>query len=142
MDIAFYGTNLNQSIILSQIGFAPKGLSPWQTLFKQAEGNLILSFLGALPGYIGKASTFDKPSLHILTKSTCWTRAVTVFTVEKLGRKPIQYMGFLIVGIIFIILGAAWNPIHSVNVALFIVLFALIQVNDTQVVVQHGWNMN
>lgn len=63
---------------------------------------------------------------------------MTVFTVEKLGRKPIQYMGFLIVGIIFIILGAAWNPIHSVNVALFIVLFALIQVNDTQVVVQHG----
>jgi hypothetical protein len=54
MDIAFYGTNLNQSIILSQIGFAPKGLDPWDTLFKQALGNLILSVLGALPGYIGK----------------------------------------------------------------------------------------
>jgi hypothetical protein len=47
MDIAFYGTNLNQSIILSQIGFAPKGLDPWDTLFKQALGNLILSVLGA-----------------------------------------------------------------------------------------------
>ncbi|GAB5587936.1 hypothetical protein Unana1_02836 [Umbelopsis nana] len=104
MDIAFYGINLNQSIILSQIGFAPKGLSPWETLFKQALGNLILSVLGALPGYI-----------------------VTVFTVEKLGRKPIQYLGFFIVGVLFIILGAAWNPIHSVNVALFIVLFAIIQ---------------
>lgn len=57
MDIAFYGINLNQSIILSQIGFAPKGLSPWETLFKQALGNLILSVLGALPGYIGKNST-------------------------------------------------------------------------------------
>ncbi|CAM0136340.1 unnamed protein product [Umbelopsis sp. WA50703] len=104
MDIAFYGTNLNQSIILSQIGFAPKGLDPWDTLFKQALGNLILSVLGALPGYI-----------------------VTVFTVEILGRKPIQYMGFFIVGVLFIILGAAWNPIHTVNVALFIVLFAIIQ---------------
>ncbi|KAH8549833.1 major facilitator superfamily domain-containing protein [Umbelopsis sp. PMI_123] len=104
MDIAFYGTNLNQSIILSQIGFAPTNLPPWDTLFKQATGNLILSVLGALPGYI-----------------------VTVFTVEKLGRKPIQYLGFFIVGILYIVIGAAWYPIRSVNVALFIVLFAIIQ---------------
>ncbi|CAO3667427.1 unnamed protein product [Umbelopsis ramanniana] len=104
MDIAFYGINLNQSIILTEIGFAPTGLSPWDTLFKQAIGNLILSVLGALPGYI-----------------------VTVFTVEKLGRKPIQYLGFFICGVLFIILGAAWFPIRSVNVALFIVLFAIIQ---------------
>lgn len=33
------------------------------------------------------------------------------------------------VGGLFIILGAAWSPIHSVNVALFIVLFAIIQVS-------------
>ena len=61
MDIAFYGTNLNQSIILSQIGFAPTNLPPWDTLFKQATGNLILSVLGALPGYIGKGRLLDFP---------------------------------------------------------------------------------
>lgn len=102
---AFYGTNLNQALILSSMGFAPENLAPWDTLFMQALGNLILSVLGALPGYI-----------------------VSVLLIEKIGRKPIQFLGFILVGVIFIILGAAWNPIHSASVALFIVLFAIAQV--------------
>jgi MFS family permease len=104
MDIAFYGTNLNQAVILSLMGFAPEGAGPWETLFKQALGNLILSLLGALPGYF-----------------------VTVFLIERIGRLPIQYTGFILVGILFIILGAAWTPIRDTSVALFIVLFAIAQ---------------
>lgn len=41
-DIAFYGVNLNQSIILSKIGFG-KGDTPWQTLQNLAIGNIIVS---------------------------------------------------------------------------------------------------
>ncbi|ORY93069.1 phosphate transporter [Syncephalastrum racemosum] len=104
MDIAFYGTNLNQAIILSLMGFAPRGAGAWDTLFKQALGNLILSLLGALPGYF-----------------------VTVFLIERIGRLPIQYTGFVLVGVLFIILGAAWTPIRDTSVALFIVLFAIAQ---------------
>ncbi|KAI8137248.1 major facilitator superfamily domain-containing protein [Fennellomyces sp. T-0311] len=104
MDIAFYGTNLNQALILSSMGFAPENESPWDTLFKQAIGNLILSGLGAFPGYIA-----------------------TVLLIEKMGRKPIQYIGFTAVGVLFIILGAGWTPIHEASVALFIVLFAIAQ---------------
>lgn len=89
------------------MGFAPEDLAPWDTLFKQALGNLILSVLGALPGYI-----------------------VSVLLIEKIGRKPIQFLGFILVGIIFIILGAAWGPIHQVSVALFIVLFAIAMVRE------------
>lgn len=114
---AFYGTNLNQALILSSMGFAPEDLAPWDTLFKQALGNLILSVLGALPGYI-----------------------VSVLLIEKIGRKPIQFLGFILVGIIFIILGAAWGPIHQVSVALFIVLFAIAMVREVlMLIMAYNW---
>lgn len=51
-------------------------------------GNLILICAGAIPGY--------------------W---VTVATVDRLGRKPIQITGFVILTIIFIIIGFAYEPL-------------------------------
>lgn len=40
-DIAYYGINLNQSLILSQIGYAD-GPTPWATLRNTAVGNIIV----------------------------------------------------------------------------------------------------
>jgi PHS family inorganic phosphate transporter-like MFS transporter len=40
-DIAYYGINLNQSVILAKIGFA-KGSTHWETLYKTAIGNIIV----------------------------------------------------------------------------------------------------
>ncbi|KAJ6007755.1 hypothetical protein N7540_011731 [Penicillium herquei] len=40
-DIAYYGINLNQSVVLSRIGYA-KGKTPWETLYKTAIGNIII----------------------------------------------------------------------------------------------------
>lgn len=40
-DIAFYGVNLNQSVILAKIGYA-KGPDPWTTLYNTAIGNIIV----------------------------------------------------------------------------------------------------
>lgn len=40
-DIAYYGINLNQSVILAKIGFA-KGSTHWETLYKTAVGNIIV----------------------------------------------------------------------------------------------------
>ena len=40
-DIAFYGVNLTQSLILQKIGFG-KGNTPWETLFNTAVGNIIV----------------------------------------------------------------------------------------------------
>ncbi|CAF3389617.1 unnamed protein product [Rotaria sp. Silwood2] len=106
LDIAFYGLSLNQSIVISAIGFAPDTTktSPWETLFKQAIGNLIISLLGAIPGYY-----------------------VTVFTVEHLGRKTIQIIGFTMETILFIIVAAAFHPLKDRSVAAFVVIFVLIQ---------------
>lgn len=73
LDIAFYGINLNQNVVLQEIGFDGTSGDPWTRLFKIATGNLIITALGFVPGYY-----------------------VTVLTIEKVGRKPIQTMGFLL----------------------------------------------
>ena len=106
LDIAFYGLSLNQSIVLSAIGFAPDSAttSPWEVLWKQAIGNLIIVLLGSIPGYY-----------------------VTVFTVERLGRKTIQIIGFTMEIILFTIVAAAFHQLKENAIAAFIVLFVLIQ---------------
>ncbi|KAJ2082926.1 hypothetical protein H4R24_001196 [Coemansia sp. RSA 988] len=103
LDVAFYGINLNSSIILDAIGFAGDG-SPYQKLLKNAGGNIILNLLGTLPGY--------------------W---VTVFTIDRLGRRTIQFIGFTVLLTLFCILGFAYHKILDKSVAGFVVLFTLAQ---------------
>lgn len=55
-------------------------------------GNLILICAGAIPGY--------------------W---VTVATVDWIGRKPIQLMGFIMLTALFIVIGFAYNPLKNSN---------------------------
>jgi len=70
--LRFYGINLNTSVVLEQIGYAGKTGSSWEKIFNISTGNLIITALGFVPGY--------------------W---VTILTVEYLGRKKIQLIGFL-----------------------------------------------
>lgn len=52
-DVAFYGINLNQSIVLEEIGYG-KGATPFENLWNIAVGNIIVNSAGYLPGfYIG-----------------------------------------------------------------------------------------
>ncbi|EIN12160.1 MFS general substrate transporter [Punctularia strigosozonata HHB-11173 SS5] len=101
LDIAFYGINLNQNVVLQQIGFAGKTGTPWHKLFKIATGNLIVTALGFVPGYY-----------------------FTVFFVEKLGRKKIQLGGFLLEAFFLAILAGKF---HTLGTASFVVLFAFLQ---------------
>jgi PHS family inorganic phosphate transporter-like MFS transporter len=92
LDVAFYGLGLNNSIILSAIGWSG-GSTVYETFYNSAVGNLILICAGAIPGY--------------------W---VTVATVDFVGRKPIQLMGFIMLTILFIVIGFAYDPLkHSHN---------------------------
>lgn len=59
-----------------------------EILYNTAIGNLIIVLAGAVPGY--------------------W---VTVATVDTLGRKPIQLGGFIILTILFIIMGFAYDKL-------------------------------
>ncbi|KAF7191479.1 Repressible high-affinity phosphate permease [Pseudocercospora fuligena] len=89
LDVAFYGVGLNNSTILQAIGYG-KGSNMYEFFYNIAVGNIILVCAGAIPGY--------------------W---VTVATVDTIGRKPIQLMGFIILTIIFCIMGFAYHQIGT-----------------------------
>ncbi|KAI9816538.1 MAG: acid phosphatase pho5 [Pycnora praestabilis] len=87
LDVAFYGLSLNNATILAAIGYS-SGKTMYQTFYNTAVGNLIIVCAGAIPGY--------------------W---VTVATVDTIGRKPIQLMGFTLLTIIFCIFGFAFHKL-------------------------------
>ncbi|KAG0093608.1 Inorganic phosphate transporter pho84 [Podila epicladia] len=102
LDIAFYGVSLNQSYVLNSMGFVGNG-TVYDNLWRTTLGNLTVSLLGFVPGY--------------------W---FTVFLIEKMGRKRIQFMGFGMLTIIFIILSAAFHQLQK-TVPLFVAVFTLAQ---------------
>lgn len=88
LDVAFYGLSLNNAVILDAIGFTTKDNkvgSVYELLYNYAVGNLIIVLAGAVPGY--------------------W---VSVATIDTLGRKTIQMGGFIILTILFIVMGFAY----------------------------------
>ncbi|KAI0322068.1 major facilitator superfamily domain-containing protein [Amylostereum chailletii] len=101
LDIAFYGINLNQNVVLQQIGFAGTSGTPWERLFKISIGNIIITVLGFVPGYY-----------------------VTVLTIEKLGRKWIQIQGFLLAALFLGIMAGRFHELSKVG---FVVCFAFLQ---------------
>lgn len=101
LDIAFYGINLNQNVVLQQIGFDGKEGTPWEKMFKVSTGNMIITALGFVPGYYA-----------------------TVLTIETLGRKFIQLQGFLMAALFLAILAGLFETLTKVQ---FIVCFAFLQ---------------
>jgi PHS family inorganic phosphate transporter-like MFS transporter len=89
LDLAFYGLGLNNSTVLSAIGFAG-GATIYEVLLHNAIGNLILVCAGSIPGY--------------------W---ISVALVDTIGRKPIQIGGFFILTVLFCIIGFAYNSLSS-----------------------------
>lgn len=52
LDVAFYGINLNTSIIIEAIGFSGNlNDDVWNALFKISVGNVIIALMGTVPGY-------------------------------------------------------------------------------------------
>lgn len=47
LDVAFYGINLNQSVVLQAIGYAPTNAPAYDTLMSLASGNLMIALMGA-----------------------------------------------------------------------------------------------
>ncbi|KAJ1947832.1 hypothetical protein FBU59_001836, partial [Linderina macrospora] len=80
LDVAFYGINLNSSVVISAIGFSGdvQNGDPYHVLTRNCLGNIIINLLGSVPGY--------------------W---ITVFTIEKLGRKKIQLIGFAALTVLY-----------------------------------------
>ncbi|KAJ6472360.1 major facilitator superfamily domain-containing protein [Mycena vitilis] len=102
LDIAFYGINLNQNVVLQQIGFDGKTGTPWEKLFKISTGNIIITVLGFVPGYYA-----------------------TILLIGTLGRKWIQIQGFLLAALFLAILAGKF---HTLSKPAFVVCFAFLQV--------------
>ena len=98
LDIAFYGLGLNSSIILQAIGFGSPDKSltgtakVYQNLKNITIGNMVLSVAGLIPGY--------------------WA---TFLLIDKWGRKPIQLMGFIMLTILFVIMGFAYGKLTATS---------------------------
>jgi PHS family inorganic phosphate transporter-like MFS transporter len=103
LDVAYYGLGLNNSIILSAIGYSG-GKNMYDIFYRTAVGNLIITCAGAIPGY--------------------W---VSVATIDTLGRKPIQIMGFSILTILFIVIGFAYNQLLGHSGHALLALYVLAQ---------------
>ncbi|KAJ2851794.1 hypothetical protein IWW36_000755 [Coemansia brasiliensis] len=106
LDVAFYGINLNSSVVIEAIGFAGDLYNdkPSKYIIRNCLGNIIINILGSVPGY--------------------W---ISVFTIERLGRKTIQLMGFAVLTILYVILGFAYSQILAKSSGTFIFLFSLAQ---------------
>jgi MFS transporter, PHS family, inorganic phosphate transporter len=87
---AFYGVGLNNSTILEAIGYGSDTTDVYHYYNNLATGNIILVCAGAIPGY--------------------W---VTVALCDTIGRKPIQLGGFIILTILFCIMGFGYHVIGT-----------------------------
>jgi PHS family inorganic phosphate transporter-like MFS transporter len=101
LDVAFYGLGLNSSTVLTAIGYG-KGPNVYIQLYNLAAGNCILICAGAIPGY--------------------W---LAVATIDRVGRKPLQLIGFICLTILFIVWGFAYKHIHSHGMLAIYVLIQL-----------------
>ncbi|KAJ2516889.1 hypothetical protein GGI11_003321 [Coemansia sp. RSA 2049] len=106
LDVAFYGINLNSAIVISAIGFSGDiGTDkPSSFIIRNCVGNIIINLLGSVPGY--------------------W---ISVFTIERFGRKRIQLMGFALLTVLYLVLGFAYHQILAKSTGAFIFLFSVAQ---------------
>ncbi|KAK8080593.1 Repressible high-affinity phosphate permease [Apiospora hydei] len=100
LDLAFYGLGLNNTIVLHAIGYAT-GDTLYEQLLNNAIGTIILAVAGSLPGY--------------------W---MAIFTIDTIGRKPLQIFGFIALTIIFSVLGFYY---HHLNQGAMLALYVIAQ---------------
>ncbi|KAL4155291.1 hypothetical protein PRNP1_007402 [Phytophthora ramorum] len=108
LDIGYYGTSLNTSVVLEIIGYG----SPTSTgnqkiyddLWNRSVGTAIINLAGTVPGY--------------------W---FTVYFVDKWGRKPIQYMGFTLLTLLFLFMAIFFNELKTDSTAVFVVMYSFAQ---------------
>lgn len=89
LGVAFYATNLNQSVVLADIGYST-GKTHFDLLMWNAIGNLIIAVSGYVPGYF-----------------------FAIFLIEKMGRKWIQIQGFLVCASMSAILAGGYTKLHT-----------------------------
>ncbi|KAJ1569508.1 phosphate transporter, partial [Nowakowskiella sp. JEL0078] len=103
LDIGYYGTNLNTSLVLGYIGYTDPS-SPYNDIWAKSTGNAIIALCGLVPGFF-----------------------FTIGLVDVWGRKPIQFMGFGFLTAIFLALAVAYNELKNNSKVGFVILYSFAQ---------------
>ncbi|DAZ94004.1 TPA: hypothetical protein N0F65_007248 [Lagenidium giganteum] len=108
LDIGYYGTSLNTPVVLDIIGFGKPTTKGNQRIFDdlwaRACGTAVINMAGTVPGY--------------------W---FTVYFVDKWGRKPIQYMGFVMLALLFLFLAIFLDDLKKSYHTLFVIMYSFAQ---------------
>jgi len=100
LDMAFYGTSINNGFVLQHIGYGTAS-TLHQTVFNLAVGNALIASLFEVPGY--------------------W---IAVATIDRVGRKRLQWIGFTVMAIMYLILALKYTTlIHSI--LLFVAFYGI-----------------
>jgi MFS transporter, PHS family, inorganic phosphate transporter len=92
LDVAFYSTSIFNPVILEHIGFAgTQGGSVLDRVRLLALGNVLIALVAAVPGY--------------------W---VAVALIDRVGRRPLQMIGFAVMAAAFLLLSFAFGPLIAV----------------------------
>jgi PHS family inorganic phosphate transporter-like MFS transporter len=119
LDIGFYGTNLNTPIVLNAVGFTDKS-TPFNAMWTASMGQLVINLCGFVPGYF-----------------------LCIALIDRVGRKPLQLIGFLVLTICFGIMASTFSkenviaqsqnntgtPISplSISIPVFITIYCIAQ---------------
>jgi predicted phosphate transport protein (TIGR00153 family) len=102
LDVAFYSTNIFNPLILKQIGFAnASSYPPLQQVRLLATGNVLIALFASVPGY--------------------WA---AVALIDRVGRRPLQYIGFGVMAAAFLLLSIGWNTLIGV-IPVFLAVYGL-----------------
>jgi PHS family inorganic phosphate transporter-like MFS transporter len=101
VDVSFYSSSIFNPTVLSMIGFASKGLAIHAYLLTLAEGNILIALFATVPGY--------------------W---VAVATIDWLGRRWLQAVGFGVMGLSFLLIAVFYHPLIASYLWLFIAIYA------------------
>ena len=104
LDIAFYSQNLFQKDVFDAVGWIPKAdhMNALDETYRIARAQALIALGSTVPGY--------------------W---FTVFTIDRLGRKPIQFGGFLLMTIFMASLSGWYIPLRDSHQAGFVTMYAL-----------------
>ena len=86
LDVVFYGTNLNQSVILSSIGFST-GKNEYDMLKRNAVGNIII----CVAGYLRESISHD---CHPVRRSVCHSWLTTIVQYPPPHPLDVAYTDF------------------------------------------------
>ena len=102
LDIAFYSTSIFNPLILKQIGFASAASFPaLEQVRRLAIGNVLIALVASVPGY--------------------WA---AVALIDRVGRRPLQYIGFAVMAAAFLLLSVGWDSLLGVLPA-FLAVYGL-----------------